>query len=220
MRASKPFGVPIAIWILFFTFADIMLAAPRIDLWVSGAFFSPETGFELREQPLERLLYWSVNVATTSVVVFLGGLWWFRRVPGRKLLYLLAVLILVPGLLVNSTLKEHWGRARPVQVMEFDGTRAFSPPFVPSDQGGGSFSSGHAAAAAYLVVVAAVLAGCRSWWVAAALIYSLMVGFVRIAAGGHFLSDVVTSFFLVLIGALMLYRLFFGRDADCRAAPD
>jgi lipid A 4'-phosphatase len=127
-------------------------------------------------------------------------------VTGRRLAFLLLLLALVPGLVVNQVLKEHWGRARPVQLEQFGGSKQFTPAFVLSDQGGGSFSSGHVAAAAWLVAVAAVLSGARSGWTLAAVGYLFATALARIAAGGHFLSDAVTSILLVWLGYLLLRR--------------
>ena len=39
-----------------------------------------------------------------------------------------------PGLVANLGFKDHWGRARPVHVTEFGGTKQFTPPLVRTDQ--------------------------------------------------------------------------------------
>jgi lipid A 4'-phosphatase len=214
---SRLLGIPVLFLILFFAFADLMLAFPRIDLAISGLFFSQDGGFAMQGQPWEQFAYHSVPVLMLTVNLALIGLWLFNRVSGRRLLgfdgrklaFLLCVLALVPGLLVNQLLKEHWGRARPVKLEQFGGHQQFTPAFVQSDQGGGSFSSGHVAAAAYLVGVALVVLGRRPYWVVLAALYAALVAIARIAAGGHFFSDVVTSAFLVLFGYLILERVFF-----------
>jgi lipid A 4'-phosphatase len=103
--------------------------------------------------------------------------------------------------------------------MEFGGDKTFTPAFVRSDQEGGSFSSGHAAAAAYVVAVAAILAGRGSLWVWLALVYALGVGVARLVAGGHFLSDVLTSLFLVWIGYRLLGWMFFAETRSETARP-
>ncbi len=205
-------GVPIWLWIGFVGFANLMLAYPEIDLAVSGWFYRPGDGFVLRDLWWERIGYHSVPWLMVGVNLGLIGLWRYNRHCGRRLLgftgrrlaLLLCLLVLVPGLLVNGLLKEHWGRARPVKVQEFGGYRQFSPGFVRVDQGGGAFSSGHVAAAAYLVAVAAVLGNGRLLWIALALAYTLLIALVRVGAGGHWLSDAVTSMFLVGIGWMML----------------
>jgi len=219
---ARVFGIPIAALVLFLLFANLMLAYPSIDLVLSEVFYTPGSGFESLGRPWERFAYHSVEVLMVVVNLALIGLWLLNRLTrhallgftGRKLLFLLCLLALLPGLLVNQVLKENWGRARPVNVSEFGGTSQFTPAFVTSDQGGGSFSSGHAAAAFYLVAVAAVLFGPRSRWVPAMTLYAALVGGARIAAGGHFFSDVVTSAFLLLFGYLTLHQLFFGAQPD------
>lgn len=221
------FGIPVAGLVLFFAFADLMLGVPRIDLASSALFYTPGVGFAMDGQRWERIVYHSVGWLMVAVNLALVALWLFNRIvrrtvlgfTGRKLALLLCLLAILPGLLVNQVLKENWGRARPVNVTEFGGEHRFTPAFVYSDQEGGSFSSGHAAAACYLVAVAAVLRGPRSGWVITAALYSALVGFARIATGGHFLSDVITSAFLVLFGYLALRRLFFGNVAAADAMP-
>jgi lipid A 4'-phosphatase len=211
-------GVPIVLVILFLAFADLMLAFPEIDLTVSEVFYTPGSGFEARGRPWERFFYRSLEILMVLANLALVALWLVNRwtgrtllgLDGRKLLFLLCLLALVPGLLVNQVLKENWGRARPVDVVELGGHAPFTPPFVYVGHGGGSFSSGHVAAACYLVAVGRTLFGARSRWSLAMALYAAMVGLARIAAGGHFFSDVVTSCFLMLIGYLALHRVFFG----------
>lgn len=143
-----------------------------------------------------------------------------QRLAGRRLSFLLLLLALVPGLIVNQVLKEHWGRARPIQIEQFGGNRLFTPPFVISDQGGGSFSSGHVAAAAWLVAVAVVLSSAGSAWTLLTLVYLAAMVLARVAAGAHFLSDALTSILLVWMGYLVLQRLL-GLDetAGARREP-
>lgn len=215
--SRRLFGIPVAALILFLVFADLMLAFPEIDLAVSGFFYTPDAGFRMQGMPWEQLAYQGVPVLMVTVNLALIGLWLFNRVygrrildfDGRKLAFLLCLLALVPGLLVNQLFKEHWGRPRPVKLEQFGGNDRFTPAFVRSDQGGGSFSSGHVAAAAYLVGVAAVLFGARSRWALAAALFAAFVAVARIAAGGHFLSDVIASAFFVWFGYYVLFRLFF-----------
>ncbi len=138
------FGIPVAGLILFFAFADLMLAVPRIDLASSALFYTPGVGFALDGQHWERIIYHSVEWLMVAVNLALVALWLFNRIArrtvlgftGRKLALLLCLLAMLPGLLVNQVLKENWGRARPAQVTEFGGERRFTPAFVYSDQGG------------------------------------------------------------------------------------
>ena len=81
-----------------------------------------------------------------------------------------------------------------------------------SDQGGYSFSSGHAAAAFSLLGFALLAKRRRNFWITLALSYGAFVGVARMAAGGHFLSDVVTSFFIVYIFTYMFYSMLIDKD--------
>ncbi len=222
-------GIPLGWLILFLAFANLTLAYPQLDLVVARLFYSPGVGFPALGQPWERLLYHSVEVLMVVGNFALVGIWLINRrrrrrllgLTGRKLALLLCLLALVPGLLVNQVFKEHWGRARPVQVAQFGGTQAFTPAFVYTGGSGGAFSSGHVAAAAYVIAAAHVLAGPRSPWVMLAVLYTALVALARMAAGGHFLSDTMTSVFLVLLGYLALRRLICRhRGGDTPVARD
>ncbi len=199
-------------FVLLFLLPLLLSGFPHLDLWVSELFYVPGLGFPAKGTGCERLIYHSVGYVLAFAL--LGVALGFRRrstaasIRGRQLHYLLWVLALGPGLLVNGILKEHWGRSRPAQVVQFGGHQRFTPAWVPSDQGGKSFSSGHAAAGFYLVVLACTAAK-RRFWVWLALGYSLLMGLMRIAAGGHFLSDVLVSWVIVLGIALILRKWFF-----------
>jgi lipid A 4'-phosphatase len=180
---------------------------PQIDLVVSRAYYTPGTGFRIKGLWYEYLIHRSVGISLVVGCVALILMWrfkglgnrWAIDLSGRKLLLLLVFLGLGPGLTVNVLLKENWGRARPDDIVQFGGTREFTPAFVVSDQDGKSFSSGHAAASTFWVLVALLIARRRKRWTVVAVCYCLVVSWMRIAAGGHFLSDVVTSFFLMAI---------------------
>lgn len=112
-------------------------------------------------------------------------------------LFILLSVVLGPGLLVNGVLKDHWGRPRPRQVLELGGGYPYVPPLVMASTPGKSFPCGHCSVA-YLVA--------SGWWIlrrrrprqaAASLVAGLFLGTLlglgRMAAGGHFLSDVIWS---------------------------
>lgn len=128
------------------------------------------------------------------------------------MLYILLFLTVAPLLIVNTTLKENWGRARPAQTVQFGGQKEFTPAFIISDQGGYSFSSGHTAAAFSLLGFALLAKRRQKLLINIALTYGALVSIARMAAGGHFLSDVVTSFFIVYISIHILYKLIFKED--------
>ncbi len=125
----------------------------------------------------------------------------------RVALYLFLVLSLAPGLIVNVILKDNWQRARPQEIVQFGGEKKFTPAYIISDQNGYSFSSGHVAAAFSLLGFALLANKRRKFWIALALSYGFFMSIARIAAGGHFFSDAVVSFFIVYMTTYILYSI-------------
>jgi lipid A 4'-phosphatase len=178
---------------------------PQLDLRVVALFYEAGAGFPARHarwvQPIYYAFgyFWAVSVVLLALLV-LSFLPRFRAVwePRRKTIaYLLAVLLAGPGLLANTVLKDHWGRARPVKLVEFGGSAQYTPPLTPAAQcpRNCSFVSGHAAAAFY--PMAGFWITRRRRWLAAGIVSGLAVGTLRIAAGAHFLSDVLFAGILV-----------------------
>jgi lipid A 4'-phosphatase len=194
-----------------------------IDLWFTGLFWNGTDGFFLRDAWWVRTMYRIIPILSYSVVgIALIGLivTAVRRRPlgpwrSRMFLYLIAVVAIGPGLVVNVVFKDHWGRARPRDVVEFGGTKAFTPAFVISDQcpKNCSFVAGHPSMAFAMVALALVAASPRpsrrrAWLIALVVAAGMVVGFGRIVQGGHFLSDVIFSAIFTVAVAVGLYRLF------------
>jgi lipid A 4'-phosphatase len=204
--------------------AVFFLLLPGVDLWASGLFYRPEGGFFLAQSAPVRAIYVGVPYLTDAIVVgiialYLGGLLRGRpllRVDGRSAAYLLLALGLGPGLLVNTVLKDHWGRARPSQVTEFGGHEPFTPAPLPAANcwRNCSFPAGHPAMGFYLVSFAFLVRDTRRRRVAeaGAIAAGAVFGLARLAQGGHFLSDVVFSGILVYGVSWALYQALLGED--------
>jgi len=229
MRARPPQTHPIRGW-LWFAGGFLLLCGgpillPGIDLWASALFYRSGDGFFLGDWAPFRLTHDHLALAVWAfaiAVVAAGGTsFFFRRavlgLTPRAAIFLLLSLALGPGLTVNTIFKDHWGRARPAQIVQFGGTQKFTPDFVPSDQcrRNCSFPAGDPAIGFYLVSVA-LLAGSaprRRNGVIAAVALGAALGVVRLAQGGHFLSDIVASGFLVIAVAWSLHGLIMRSDA-------
>lgn len=197
---------------------------PGVDLSVSRWFYDATDGFVLADSPPLRALRSSSTWIMGGVVLLtlfqvmrhaLEG-----RIAGegaRQSLWLLAGLLVGPGLLVNGLLKEYWGRPRPVATDLFGGEAPFQKVWVISDwcDRNCSFVSGEASAAAWLVA-AALIAPQRIRTAAAVLaaIYAFALSINRIAFGGHYLSDVVLAWLLCALVFMALSRLLLAPDAE------
>ena len=200
----------------------LFLLKPGIDLRVSGFFWTAELGFAWRSDPVAEFLHDLVQVGARimAVVFLLAALWTaFRRTAlfgwgTRAWAFLLLALLVGPGLMTNTVLKDNWGRARPWQVEEFGGKNDFSPALLIADacEKNCSFVSGDAALAFYLHSFAYVVAARRSRRVLAlGLAAGAAAGLLRIGMGAHFLSDVVFAAVTVMASSALLHALMFGR---------
>lgn len=183
---------------------------PNLDLTVSAWFYRPPEGFFLGNYWLVSFLYHATSWLSG---VFAAGLLgypifkWSSRHHRRIGLYLMSVLLIGPLLVTNQGLKEHWGRARPVQVTQFGGTQQFTPPLQPAHEckSNCAFVSGHAAAGFYFVAFAFLTNRYRLAWLAGSIALGTAIGLVRIVQGGHFLSDVMFCFFVQYFVAKGIY---------------
>lgn len=222
-------GVGAVVGVLFGVF-------PQLDLTISGWFFDPR----IHDFPInaER---WSQNSRDAARVLigvllapaFLAPVGKFL-LPQRRMLisastviFLILTFALGPGLITNSLLKEHWGRARPIDVTEFGGTDRFTAWWDPRGDcpGNCSFIAGEPAGAFWTLAPAALAPPqWRALAYGAALGFGSAVGALRIAGGGHFFTDVVFAgvimFALIwtLYGAI--YRWWPARKGAKPDTPD
>jgi lipid A 4'-phosphatase len=196
----------------FAIFALFVTSFPGIDLAVSSLFFDGKTF--LRDQWWQQLLQQSLgyfiplSVLAVALLYAINRL--FRRnfcgVDLRRVLYVILVLAIGCGFIVNFSLKDHFHRARPRDIVEFGGTKAFTPAFQVSNQckTNCSFSSGDAAGGFFSLALAMALTRRRVAFVAG-LAVGVVMSVSRISSGAHFFSDTVTSFFVMLLVADVLF---------------
>ncbi len=197
--------------------AIILFAKSNLDNTVAGWFYHPELA---NVWPISGRPFWAVfyratpwitgSLAVCGVGMIVIGL--FREQSRRFRLYGLFILLCVvlgPGLFVNAVFKDHWGRPRPRQTVAFGGQFHYVQPLVPSRAGGKSFPCGDASPGFLFSA---------GWWLwrrshprraalslAAGLTLGALLGFGRMAAGAHFLSDVIWSALIVFCVAHVLY---------------
>ena len=191
----------------FLTF--LLVLFPEVDISFSQLFFSEESGFLYQENFLVYQLYALLPLLTKLfILVCLLYLVYlvvkyrsYKRILRSGVFFLVIAAAISPGLVVNEVFKENFGRARPRHIEEFNGKREFTGAFTMSDQckRNCSFSSGHAAMGYFLTAIAYttnLLYFNRIYFIG--IVFGSLVGLSRIVMGGHFLSDVLASAFVVL----------------------
>lgn len=198
--------------------ATLFIALFDLDMVVADLFFVPGQGFAFAHNQPWRVLYaigeypglvMAIGAALLGIATYWQPMYRRWRKP---CLFLVLLYLIGPGLVVNAMLKDHWGRARPIDITHFGGTQSFHQPWVPDQGSGGkSFPSGHASVAFYLIGPYFIL---RHRQRKAALMclatgsaYGTLIGVTRIVQGGHYLSDVVWSGGLVALTGIVLADL-------------
>lgn len=191
----------------------LFLLWPELDLLAARRFYVPGVGFS--QDPV---LAWLHKDAVPGLSRLLGfGLlaaWLLAQLTSRsqalrrRLLYVLLALLLGPGLLANTLFKNEWGRARPAQLQAFGGQAGFTSAWERGDQcqKNCAFVCGDATVGFALLIPAFLFPQRRRLWLAAGLAAGAGLGWMRMAQGGHFLSDVVFAFYVVYFAAWLLDR--------------
>ena len=194
---------------------------PRLDLAISAFFYDPHSGlFRVNVQPWvlhsrDGARYLVALIAAPAFLAIVGKLLLPHRrmlVRGRAALFLILTLALGPGVLTNVILKDNWPRARPIDVKELGGTDRFTPWWDPRGDcpANCSFIAGEPSGAFWTLAAAALAP--PQWRMAAyagALTFGAAVGALRIAAGGHFFTDVAFAGVFTFLLIWLLHGLIF-----------
>ena len=210
--------------IVILAISAFFLAYPATDLRITNYFYDLATNsFPLREHPFIKGINKGTEYVAALIVLIplcLAAYNYFAqkniaRITPRIAVYIILCVAIGPGLLVNEVFKSNWGRARPVQIEEFGGTKKYSPPLTPSNQcpKNCSFTSGDASVGFVLVALAFLARKRRGLWIALAMSAGLLIGLVRIVQGAHFFSDVLYSGILVYGSARALHYLIIVRGS-------
>jgi membrane-associated PAP2 superfamily phosphatase len=200
-------GVVFAIW-------------PGLDLSATRVFY--RNGGFIGAGAAARLGRDFFRIFPFVVLCALAGLYLLRRMgmtvshapDGRAILFLAASLTIGSGLIVNLGMKDHLHRPRPVQVNQFGGRDAFRPwyRFDGACHKNCGFASGEASSAFWMVAPALLAPPpFQAPAVAAALAFGVVASVLRMAFGGHFLSDVLFGGLISLIVVFAVRRALWPR---------
>lgn len=211
----------------FFLLLLIALYTPfsgEEDLAVAHYFYDPMQQFS--NAPWLAFIYdygiipaWIVVAAAAVALIFsfFNRSWQEWRRPA---LVLILTLGIGSGIIAHAILKEHWGRPRPKQVIEFGGTQAFRPYYSPQfhpPQPSKSFPCGHCSMGFFffaLMHLGAHYRHRRLYLIGflLTLILGGVLSYARLAQGGHFLSDVLASALIMWLTSLLCCRVLLLRS--------
>jgi membrane-associated PAP2 superfamily phosphatase len=184
--------------------ATLVFAYSSLDVAAARVFFRPDSA---DRWPLARELPWSAlyraapwitaSLVLGGLAVLAAGFLRDQHAWRRHAIFLVLSVVLGPGLLINAVFKDHWDRPRPREILEFGGPLQYVRAPLPGQESGASFPCGHCSVG--------FLYG-AGWWIwrkrkplaaqaslATGMVVGLSLGIGRMAAGGHFLSDVIWS---------------------------
>lgn len=134
---------------------------------------------------------------------------------GRDVFFLIATLTIGSGLIVNLGMKDHLHRPRPINVQQFGGPQEFRPwyRFDGACHKNCSFPSGEASSAFWMVAPALIAPPpFRGLAISGALAFAVAASVLRMAVGGHFLSDVLVGALISLIVVFAIRRALWPGD--------
>jgi membrane-associated PAP2 superfamily phosphatase len=210
---SADFYVTAAILLI----GTVLFRIYNLDMTLQRLFFSTEQGWYLGAEPVFKFVYHYGNIpalliSLTAIVVTVLSFRKTNYVKYRKIgLYLILTMIIGPGLLVNTVLKDNWGRPRPRNVDEFGGKYRFEEVLtMDRESDGKSFPCGHATMGYYLFTLWFLLRKNRrrlgTLFLVLGIGYGSFIGLARMTQGGHFASDVLWAGGLIYLTSYALYR--------------
>ncbi|NOQ47176.1 MAG: phosphatase PAP2 family protein [Desulfobulbaceae bacterium] len=190
--------------------ASILIWLNDLDLVFARWIVGPDNQWPgVNSFPWNMLYTWAslpgVVLAGGAALVLLAGFFISALQRFRKQsLFLVLLLAIGPGLLVNVLLKDQLGRARPREVVEFGGAHQFSQILQPGTTGeNSSFPSGHASVAFYLMAPWFIWRSHKKIQAIVSLgggiSFGILVGLARMLQGAHFASDVLWAGGLVYL---------------------
>ena len=192
--------------------------APSLDLYIASLFYLGNLQFSLQSFDLVSILFRKILIPI--ILIYILALPIFSKLFGiskiffgynfliKEILLIWFSQILSILIVVNLLLKNLWGRARPGDILEFGGQETFSPWYKISSScdTNCSFVSGDSSVGFAIIILYFVTK--NIFFLYASLVFGFVLGFIRILAGGHFLSDVVFSGLITIFLNFLIVKLY------------
>ena len=203
--------------LLIFIFAFSIIRFGELDQKLTAILYQPN-------QKIHALLFLfgEVGKYLPPVLIFVFFLYSIKKTQYRReSIYLMSVLVLGSGLMINAILKPTFTRPRPEYCQEFNpkAEQQFIHAFEATEiTDSSSFPSGHTGSAFSLLAIFFVLLNRKSPKRHIALLllclFGFSVGATRIIQGRHFLSDILGSFASLWLTCIILMPILRKKTAE------
>lgn len=208
------------VWLFLVVTTTLLFWFTNLDTQLAALFYHPgnsSVAWPYQYWPKIKFLYdyafpFTVITGLSALAIYISSHFHhFSRRYRRRSLYILLVILIGPGLVVNLIFKDHWGRPRPVHIQEFGGQYIYVPPLKPGGTSDKSFVCGHCSVGYAFFVLYFLTQNHKVFYFTLTLVLAWIMGFTRMTAGGHFVSDILWSGYLVFLVAFALYYGWFIR---------
>ena len=209
------------IFVILVLIAILLTVGPSFDIFFSSLFYKDNNQFLLQSYYLITVLFRDVLLPIILVYILvlpiisklipINKLYFGYNFSTKEIFFVWTTLFINLILIINLFLKTFWGRARPGDVLELGGKDDFSSWYQISDActSNCSFVSGDAAVGFSLIALYLVSKNLK--YVYLSIIFGFILGLIRIAEGGHFLSDVIFSAIIVFLFSFIINKFFLNK---------
>ncbi len=218
--------------IFFLIIVTIIFRNTDLDLKIAGNFYnSTSKAFDTSAYPW--FLFYKVGEFPAVICTIIAGIIFVAGFFIKSLkkyryrnLFVVLLLIIGPGLVINVIFKDNWGRPRPRECVSFNGKSPFKKvgtPYFDNTNGGKSFPSGHASMGFFMIFPFFLYRACRRkkkaiMWLILGIAYGCLMSYARIFQGGHFTSDCLWAGGIdYLTAAVLFYVLKLTKEAETSA---
>ena len=209
------------IFVILVLIAILLTVGPSFDIFFSSLFYKDNNQFLLqsyylitvlfRDVLLPIILVYTLVLPIISKLIPINKLYFGYNFSTKEILFVWTTLFINLIIIINLFFKNFWGRARPGDVLELGGKDDFSSWYQISDActSNCSFVSGDAAVGFSLIALYLVSNNLK--YVYLSIIFGFILGLIRIAEGGHFLSDVIFSAIIVFLFSFIIKKFFLNK---------
>ena len=189
-----------------------------LDLYIASLFYFGNLQFSLQSFDFVSILFRKILIPIILIYILvfpilsrhygISKIFFGYRFSIREILLIWFCQIFSILIVVNLFLKNLWGRARPGDILEFGGVETFSPWYKISNScdTNCSFVSGDSSVGFAIIILFFLTKNIIFLY--GSLVFGFMLGFIRILAGGHFLSDVVFSGVIIIFLNFLIVKVY------------